>query len=138
MPATPAEERSMIELTVAELAEVTELDLGTSPWRRVDQAMLDLFGSGSSGFLAVSLVPVMFKEILRIKDHARGTNYGLDNVRFPAPVPVGDDVRLAASIVDPVRRDDGGVRYRLRLRVEIRGQDQPAVVGESTYLTYAG
>ncbi len=128
----------MIELTVAELAEVTELDLGASPWRRIDQAMVDLFGPGGSGFLALSLVPVMFKQILRITDHARGTNYGLDNVRFPAPLSVGGEVRLAASIVDPVRRDDGGVRYRLRLRVEIRGQEQPAAVGESTYLTYAG
>jgi acyl dehydratase len=138
MPATPAEERSMIELTVAELAEVTELDLGVSPWRTVDQTMVDLFGLGGSGFLALSLVPVMFKQILRIKDHAWGTNYGLDNVRFPAPLSAGAEVRLAASIADPVRRDDGGVRYRLRLRVEIRGQEQPAVVGESTYLTYAG
>ena len=128
----------MIELTVAELAEVTELDLGASPWRRIDQAMVDLFGPGGSGFLALSLVPVMFKQILRITDHARGTNYGLDNVRFSAPLPVGAEVRLAASIADPVRRDDGGVRYRLRLRVEIRGQEQPAAVGESTYLTYAG
>jgi acyl dehydratase len=125
-------------LTVAELADVTELDLGASPWRTVDQAMVELFGPGGSGFLALSLVPVMFKQILRIKDHARGTNYGLDNVRFPAPLSVGAEVRLAASIADPVRRDDGGVRYRLRLRVEIRGQEQPAVVGESTYLTYAG
>ncbi len=56
----------MIELTVAELAEVTELDLGASPWRRIDQAMVDLFGPGGSGFLALSLVPVMFKQILRI------------------------------------------------------------------------
>ncbi|MFD7156111.1 hypothetical protein ACFV9C_16005 [Kribbella sp. NPDC059898] len=127
----------MIELTVAELAEVAELDLGASPWRRVDQAMVDLFGPGGTGYLALSLVPVMFKDLLRIKDHARGTNYGVDDVRFLAPVPVGSEVRLAASITDPVRRDDGGVRYRLRLRVEVRGQEQPAAVGESIYLTYA-
>jgi acyl dehydratase len=128
----------MIELTVAELADVTDLDLGASPWRRVDQSMLDLFGPGGTGYLALSLVPVMFKELLRIKDHARGTNYGLDDVRFPATVPVGAEVRLAATITDPVRRDDGGVRYRLRLRVEVRGQEQPAAVGESIYLTYSG
>ena len=100
--------------------------------------MVDLFGAGATGYLALSLVPVMFKDLLRIKDHARGTNYGLDEVSFPAPVPVGSEIRLAASITDPVRRDDGGVRYRLRLRIEVRGQELPAVVGESTYLTYAG
>lgn len=128
----------MIELTVAELADVTDLDLGASPWRRVDQPMVDLFGPSATGYLALSLLPVMFKDLLRIKDHARGTNYGLDDVRFFAPVPAGSEVRLAASITDPVRRDDGGVRYRLRLRIEVRGQDQPAAVGESIYLTYAG
>ena len=128
----------MIELTVAQLAETTELDLGASPWRRVDRASVDLFGPGGSGYLALALVPAMFKQLLRIKDHARGTNYGLDAVRFPAPVRPGAEVRLAASITDTRRRDDGGVQYRLRLRVEIRGEEQPAAVGESIYLTYAG
>jgi acyl dehydratase len=125
----------MIELTVAELADLGELDLGVSSWRRVDQAMVDLF-AGATGYLALSLVPVMFKELLRIKDHARGTNYGLDDVRFGGVIPVGAEIRLAAAIADPVRRDDGGVRYRLRLRMEIRGQAEPALVGESIYLTY--
>src|SRR6266568_9661297 len=119
-----------IELTVAELADVTELDLGASPWRRVEQ----LGGTMAHGYLTLSLVPAMLKTLLRIKDHARGTNYGVEKVRFTAPVPVGSEIRLAARVLDPARRDDGGVQYR----IEIRGQKRPAMVGESIYLTYPG
>ncbi len=86
-----------IELTVAELADVTELDLGASPWRRVEQ----LGGTMAHGYLTLSLVPAMLKTLLRIKDHARGTNYGIEKVRFTAPVPVGSEIRLAATVLDP-------------------------------------
>jgi acyl dehydratase len=132
----------MIELTVAELADVTELDLGATPWRRVDQAMVDTFadatGAIADGYLALSLVPAMLKDLLRIKDHARGTNYGLEKVRFTAPVPAGGEIRLAATILDAVWRPDGGVQYHVALLVEICGQERPAMIAESIYLTYPG
>jgi hypothetical protein len=48
------------------------------------------------------------------------------------------ELDLVATVLDPVRRDDDGVQYRVALRVEIRGQERPAMVGESIYLTYAG
>ncbi len=151
----------MIELTVAELADVTELYLGATPWRRVDQAMVDTFadatgdhqwihvdpdraahgpfgGTIAHGYLTLSLVPAMLKDLLRIKDHARGTNYGLEKVRFTAPVPVGSEIRLAATVLDAVARDDGGVQYHVALLMEIRGQERPAMIGQSVYLTYPG
>lgn len=150
----------MIELTVAELAEVRDLDLGASAWRTVEQERVDTFadatddhqwihvdperaadgpfaGTIAHGYLTLSLVPAMLKEILSIKDHARGTNYGLDKVRFTSPVPVGREIRLAGAIQAATRRDDGGVQYQVALRVEIKGQDRPAMVGESIYLSYA-
>lgn len=150
----------MIELTVAELADVRDLDLGTSPWRRVVQERVNTFadatddhqwihvdveraagspygGTIAHGYLTLALVPAMLKEVLTITDHARGTNYGLDKVRFTAPVPVGGEIRLAATIPAAERRGGGGVRYRVALRIEIKGQDRPAMVGESIYLSYA-
>ncbi len=150
-----------IELTVAELTDVIKLDLGASPWRRVEQHRVDTFadatddhqwihvdperaargpfgGTIAHGYLTLSLVPTMLKTLLRIKDHARGTNYGVEKVRFTAPVPVGSEIRLAARVLDPARRDDGSVQYRVALRIEIRGQERPAMVGESIYLTYPG
>lgn len=51
---------------------------------------------------------------------------------------MGSEIRLAATVLDPARRDDGGVQYRVALRLEIRGQERPAMVGESIYLTYPG
>jgi len=150
-----------IELTVAELAHVTELDLGASPWRRIEQHRVDTFadatgdhqwihvdperaargpfgGTIAHGYLTLSMVPTMLKTLLRIKDQARGINYGIEKVRFTAPVPVGSEIRLAATVLKPARRDDGGVQYRVALRVEIRGQDRPAMVGECILLTHAG
>jgi acyl dehydratase len=148
-----------VEITVAELAVVQDLDLGASPWRRVEQARVDLFaeatddhqwihvdparaasgpfgGTIAHGYLTLALVPAMFKELLTITDHARGTNYGLDRVRFTAPVPVGANLRLRARIPAASRRDDGGVQYRVALTVEVEGQERPVMVGESIYLTY--
>ena len=52
-------------------------------------------------------------------------------------MPVGSEIRLVGSISAATRRDDGGVRYRVALRIEIKGQDRPAMVGESVYMSYA-
>lgn len=148
-----------LEITVAELAEAKDLDLGSSPWRKLGQDRINTFadatddhqwihvdperavdgpfgGTIAHGYLTLSLVPSMLKELMTITDHGRGTNYGLEKVRFTAPVPVDAEVRLTASIPEGTRRDDGGVQYRVALKIEINGQERPAMVGESVYLTY--
>jgi acyl dehydratase len=149
----------MLEITVAELADAHDLDLGASPWLELTQARVDTFadatddrqwihvdaeraadgpfgGTIAHGYLTLSLVPRMLKQLMVITDHARGTNYGLEKVRFTSVVPVGAEIRLAATIPTATRRDDGGVQYRVALRVEVLGQERPAMVGESIYLTY--
>ena len=148
------------DITVAELAECDDLDLGSSPWRTVEQRRVDTFadatddhqwihvdpdraadgpfgGTIAHGYLTLALVPAMLKELMTITDHGRGTNYGLEKVRFTSPVPVGARIRLSARIPGGKRREDGGVQYRVALTVEIEGQERPAMVGESIYLTYA-
>jgi acyl dehydratase len=149
----------MLEITVAELAEARDLDLGSSPWLELAQDRVDTFadatndhqwihvdteraiggpfgGTIAHGYLTLSLVPYLLKQLMVITDHGRGTNYGLEKVRFTSVVPVGAEVRLAATITEATRRDDGGVQYRVALRIEILGQERPAMVGESIYLTY--
>ena len=149
----------MLEITVAELAEAKDLDLGASPWQVMTQTRVDTFadatddhqwihtdaeraasgpfgGTIAHGYLTLSLVPSLLKQLMTITDHGRGTNYGLEKVRFTSVVPVGAEVRLAATITAATRRDDGGVQYRVALRIEILGQERPAMVGESIYLTY--
>lgn len=149
----------MLTITVAELAEAEDLDLGSSPWLELTQERVNTFadatndhqwvhtdadraaggpfgGTIAHGYLTLSLVPYLLKQLMTITDHGRGTNYGLEKVRFTSVVPVGSDVRLTARIPDSRRRDDGGVQYRVSLTIEIRGQERPAVVGEAVYLTY--
>jgi len=144
---------------VAELAEARDLDLGASPWMELAQERVNTFaeatndhqwihvdtaraeqgpfgGTIAHGYLTLSLVPHLLKQLMVITDHARGTNYGLDKVRFTSVVPVGAEVRLAATIPGAVQRDDGGVQYRVSLRIEVMGQEKPAMVGESIYMTY--
>ncbi|MGY0541461.1 MaoC family dehydratase [Nocardioides sp. YJ-D4] len=149
----------MLEITGREIAERAPLELGASPWQVVEQGRVDLFadatddhqwihvdperaaestfgGTIAHGYLTLSLVPSMLKKLLTITDHGRGTNYGLEKVRFTAPVPVGAQVRLVAGIPEARLREDGGVQYQVSLRVEINGQERPAMVGTSIYLTY--
>lgn len=148
-----------LQITVAELAETAQRDLGCSDWVPVEQRRVDVFADATDdhqwihvdperartgpfgttiahGYLTLSLVPSMLDRLLEVTDQVRGTNYGLERVRFTSPVPVGSEVRLAAQVSDSQLRPDGGVQYKVALRVEVRGQDRPAMVGESIYLAY--
>jgi acyl dehydratase len=148
-----------LTLTVAELAEAGGRDLGSSDWFPVEQPRVDLFADATDdhqwihvdparaadgpfgttiahGYLTLSLVPRLLEQLLTVSDQVRGTNYGLERVRFTNPVPVGSSIRLVAQVAQARRRDDGGVQYAIALRVEIDGQERPAMVGESIYLAY--
>lgn len=146
-------------LTVAELAASENRDLGSSGWLVLDQARVDTFADATDdhqwihvdpdqaaagpfgttiahGYLTLALVPRLLEQLLVVADQARGANYGLERVRFTNPVPVGSSVRLAAELTDARLREDSGVQYRVAVRVEVQGQERPAMVGESIYLAY--
>ena len=162
LPMTTQTRRAMapLALTVSELARASGQDLGTSDWLRVEQDRVNLFADATDdhqwihvdrdraaegpfkttiahGYLTLSLVPRLLDELLVVADQVRGTNYGLERVRFTDPVPVGSSIRLAARLSEASVRDDGGVQYKVAIRVEIDGRDRPAMVGESIYLAYA-
>lgn len=147
--------------TIGELAAAGPRDLGATGWFAVDQERVNTFadatddhqwihvdperaaagpfgGTIAHGYLSLALVPRLLGELLTITDQVRGTNYGLDRVRFTSPVPVGGAVRLVARLTEVEGRPDGGVRYRVAVRLELRGQERPAMVGEAIYLAYAG
>ena len=71
--------------------------------------------------------------MMKVTDAAMGLNYGIEKVRFTAPVPVGSEVRLKAKVVSSEPRGEG-ILYRLGVEIEIKGQDKPAMVGEVLYL----
>ena len=85
------------------------------------------------GFLTLSLEPVLLDEILAVEGCGTVINYGLNKVRFPAPVPVGSRVRLHASVSSAEARADGSVEVVFGLRFEAEGSDKPVCVAESIF-----
>ena len=81
------------------------------------------------GFLTLSLVPAMLESALRMVDMKMGLNYGLNKVRFPAPVPVGSRLR-ARMTLQSVEDIEGGAQMAWHVVVQAEGSERPACVAE--------
>lgn len=146
------------KLTLEELEASADRELGTSEWETIDQKQIDLFAEATHdhqwihvdpdmaaqgpfgttvahGYLTLSMLPYFVSQVLNVTDVKMGINYGTEKIRFTAPVPVGSQVRLKATLRDSERRGDG-VLYRLGIEVEIKDADKPALVGEVLYLVF--
>ena len=113
---------------------------GDHQWIHVDPARAareSPFGSTiAHGYLTLSLLPHMMMETLDIQGGRMSINYGLDRVRFAAPVRAGDRIRAhftLAKLVDIA----GGIQYAWHALVEIEGQHKPACVAEMIARRYA-
>ena len=130
-----------------------------SGWRELDQARIDLFaqatddpqwihvdaaraaaGPGGTtiahGFLTLSLVVPLFDEALPPLDgYALTVNYGLNRVRFTAPVPVGSRIR-GRFRVEAVDEIPGGEQLTVDVTVELEGSEKPACVAEALFRFY--
>jgi acyl dehydratase len=147
------------QLTVEELEGTGERELGTSAWHPVEQRNVDLFaeatgdhqwihvdpdaaaagpfgGTIAHGYLSLSMLPMLMSEVLSVEGARMGVNYGIERVRFTAPVPTGSEVRLHAKLLSAERRGEG-VLYRVGVQIEIHGSEKPALVGEVLYLVFA-
>jgi acyl dehydratase len=145
-------------LTPADL-QSGERELGTSEWHTIEQRHIDMFAEATGdhqwihvdpdlsaqgpfgttiahGYLSLSMLPMLLSEVLNVEGARMGINYGMDRVRFTAPVPSGSDVRLHAKLLSGEPRGEG-VLYKIAATVEIRGADKPALVGEILYLVFA-
>jgi acyl dehydratase len=128
------------------------LELGPSEWRTVDQRRIDAFAEATDdlqwihvdreraaqgpfgttiahGYLTLSLLVPFAYELLPVEDARLVINYGLDRVRFPAPLPAGSRIR-ARFRVDARDEVDGGVQVRLAATVEREGQEKPVCAAE--------
>jgi acyl dehydratase len=145
--------------TPSDLAARIGQPLGTSEWITVDQATIDTFAEATGdhqwihvdverakrempggrtiahGFLTLSLLPRMAQTIWRINRRSRGLNYGLNKVRFTAPVPAGARIRLHQTLkaVEPV---EAGQRFTFAASVEIEGEPRPALVAETIAVVF--
>ncbi len=113
---------------------------GDQQWIHVDAARAaresPFGGTIAHGYLTLSLLPMMFASCLRVDGVALAINYGLDRVRFPAPVLCGQSVRgrLLLQRLEPVA---GGVQAHWLATVEIMGGDKPACVAQMLVCYYA-
>src|SRR5258705_12430790 len=88
----------------------------------------------STGYLTLALVPVFMAEVLQIQNYAAVLNYGVNKVRFPAPLAVGAAVRAAITLSSARERDPGNIDATFGIGYESRGTDRPPCVAESVYL----
>jgi len=83
------------------------------------------------------LLPELLSQVYRIDGVKMGVNYGLNKVRFTAPVPVGSKVRGVVDIADVADAKGGAVQVTTRVTVEIEGSERPALVAEWITRQYA-
>jgi acyl dehydratase len=86
-------------------------------------------GTIAHGFLSLSLLAPVSMSLLQVTDSKFGVNYGMDRVRFPAPLPVGKEWRGGQEILE-VTEIPGGLQIKSKVTIEVKDQEKPAVVAE--------
>ncbi|MFC9913272.1 MaoC family dehydratase [Streptomyces sp. NPDC059862] len=151
-----------MSITVNDLDELRKLagsDLGTSEWITVSQERINGFADATGdhqwihtdperakegpfggpiahGYLTLSLFIPLFTELLDVEGVTTKVNYGLNKVRFPAPVPAGSRIRLVARLAE-VDDVPGGAQITVDGTIEIEGGAKPACVLQSVTRFYA-
>lgn len=98
----------------------------------VDRATAGPFGAPiAHGFLTLSLLPRFFESSIKLVPARMGVNYGLNKVRFTAPVPVGSRVRARIKLLQVKPIDSQGWQTTWAVQIEREGADKPACVAES-------
>jgi len=143
---------------LADLAPLVGQEIAVSDWITVDQHRIDLFADATGdhqwihldaeraargpfgttiahGFLTLSLLPEMAAAAMEVRDTRMGVNYGLNKVRFPAPVPSGSRLRGHFKLLafEPL---DGGAQLTMEVTMEREGSDKPVCVAESLARRY--
>jgi acyl dehydratase len=142
--------------TLAELPALKGTELGTSDWVEVTQDRVNTFADATDdhqwihvdverakaespfggpighGYLTLSLLIPMWSQVLTVTDSSMAVNYGLNKVRFPAPVPVGSKIRLTATLAD-VEEVTGGLQVTVAAVIEREGSDKPVCVAEPVF-----
>jgi acyl dehydratase len=146
--------------SVAELRQAAGTDLGHSEWIEVDQKRIDQFAEATGdhqwihvdperarsgpfrttiahGYLTLSLIPALAASVWSVEGARMGVNYGLNKVRFPAPVPVGSRLRAHLELLAVEDVPGNGVQLTTQVTVEREGGDKPVCVAETVSRVYA-
>jgi acyl dehydratase len=160
-PWYPANVPTMLTLTgIDEVKAHMGQELGVSDWHEVTQEDINRFadvtgdhqfihvdierakqtpfgGTIAHGYYTLSLAPMFTYQLFSFEGFAFGINYGLNRVRFPAPMPVGGKVRMRAKLAN-VEEIPGGAQITTELTFEREGGDKPVCVAESLARVYTG
>ncbi|MFI9818118.1 MaoC family dehydratase [Saccharothrix variisporea] len=130
--------------------------LGFGPWHEVTQQEINLFADATGdhqwihvdlekaaagpfgapvahGYLTLSLIPLLVRDIYTVQGLSMGVNYGLNKVRFPTPVKVGSRIRAGAELTE-ITDMAQGKQAVVKVVVEIDGEPKPACVAETVVL----
>ena len=145
--------------TIAELADCIGQEVAVSDWITITQQQVNLFADATGdhqwihvdperaaagpfggpiahGFLTLSLIPKFFESSFDIKGSRMGVNYGLNKVRFTAPVPVGSRLRARMKLLSTQPIDKDGMQMAWEVTVEREGSERPVCVAESLVRRY--
>ncbi|MGH2871356.1 MAG: MaoC family dehydratase [Solirubrobacteraceae bacterium] len=145
---------------MAGLRDLAGTHVGYTEWQTMTQERVDLFadatddhqyihvdpqraaqtpfgGTIAHGFLTLSLLAPIQISLVQVTDVATGINYGLDRVRFPAPLRVGARWRGGVEVTE-VTEIPGGVQMKQTVTIELEGSPKPACVAESIVRLYGG
>lgn len=139
-----------------ELLDLVGTTLGTSEWVEVTQEKVNRFadatddhqwihvdperaaagpfgGTIAHGFFTLCLAPAILGEVVRVTGEGDVLNYGLNKVRFTAPVPVGGRIRAEVGLVAARQRADV-IEVTVSMTYELSGQEKPVCVAEMIFL----
>jgi acyl dehydratase len=145
---------------MASLREAAGTHLGYTEWQEMTQDRVNQFadatddhqfihvdverakqtpfgGTVAHGYLTLSLMAPVMGQLMKVSDVAMGVNYGLDRVRFPAPLPVGAQWRGSAAISE-VTEIEGGLQVKVTGTIEVKDSEKPACVAECLVRLYGG
>jgi acyl dehydratase len=145
------------EIDVHDLPAAVGRELGPGPWHEVTQEQVNLFAQATGddqwihvdperaaagpfgttiahGYLTLSLLPALQRELWTFVGAAMGVNYGLDKLRFPSPVKVGARVRLRVRVLEVDQRSDGSLLLKNEATIEVEGSDRPGCVAHTLSL----
>ena len=144
---------SKTSLSLRSLGSRVGEEVGVSPWVEMPQERIDLFAKATEdyqwihvdpqraksspygttiahGYLTLSMLPKLAESTFEFSDRKMGLNYGLNKVRFIAPVPAGARIRGRFTLAK-YEKLDGGVQVTWSVTVEREGGDKPVMVAEA-------
>lgn len=148
--------------TIDELKELIGQELSVGQWVEITQERVNQFadvtgdhqyihvdperakntffgGTIAHGYLTLSLLPLLGKDREGVRVDLGGkmaVNYGVDRVRFPAPVPVGKRVRMRSKLLSVDEIGENAVQMKYQQTVEVEGQEKPGCVAETLSRIY--